>query len=106
MMIGSPSSHSATAARAMARFLRDVQRLVDAERPAGEADELRRSERLGAAAHPAQPLLHVQRGDVAADRRLGRLGQLDQLLHRRRQASPGRRDRMSRWRSFSCMLLP
>ena len=51
------------------------------ERPAGEADELRRSERLGAAAHAAQPLLHMQRSDVAPDRRLGRAGQLDQILH-------------------------
>ena len=40
-------------------------------------------QRLGAAAHAAQPPLDVQRGDVAPDRGLGGRGQLDQLLNRR-----------------------
>ena len=36
-------------------------------------------QRFGAAAHPAQLLLHVQRSDVAPDRRLGDVGQFDQF---------------------------
>ena len=62
-------------------LLVDVKRLVDAERPSGKADELRRRQRLGAAAHPAKALLHMQRGDIAADRGFGRTRQLDEFLY-------------------------
>ena len=66
----------------MARFCAALKRLVDGKGPAGQADELRRGDRLGAAAHPAQALLDMQGRDVAPDRRLGRVRQVDHLLHR------------------------
>ncbi|MNW17160.1 hypothetical protein D3C71_2162430 [compost metagenome] len=41
---------------------------------------MRRVDCLGAAAHTAQLLLHVECCDIAPDRRLGTVGQIDQLL--------------------------
>jgi hypothetical protein len=70
------------------RFPRDgallgsIERLVDGEGPAGKADELRRRYRLRTAAHPTQALLDMQGRDIAPDRRLGRIRQVDHLLHR------------------------
>jgi hypothetical protein len=49
---------------------------------AGQPYELRRRDRLGAAAHATQALLHVECSNIASDRRLGRFRQIDHLLHR------------------------
>ncbi|MCY1238449.1 hypothetical protein D9M72_511890 [compost metagenome] len=61
-------------------LLAGVQAFVDLERPTGKADELRRVDRLRAATHPAQLLLHMECRNVAPDRRLGTVGQIDQFL--------------------------
>jgi hypothetical protein len=63
-------------------LLLDVDGLADLERTPGDADELRRMQRLGAAAHAPQPPLKVQRGDVAPNRRFRRIGHGDQLADR------------------------
>ena len=63
----------------MARFCAMLMRFVDRERPAHEAALLRRVDRLGAAAHAAQPALHMQRRDIAADRRFRRARHFDEF---------------------------
>ncbi|MNL55157.1 hypothetical protein D3C87_1785420 [compost metagenome] len=59
-----------------------MQTLIDLEGPASQPDELRRIDRLGPAAHAPQPLLHVEGCNIAPDRRLGTVGQIDQFRHR------------------------
>ena len=65
MMIGSPSSQSSTAARAMACFCAMLIFSLT-KTAARQADKLRRRDRLGPAAHPAQLLSAMQ---VAMSRR-------------------------------------
>ena len=49
---------------------------------ARDADELRRMQRLRAAAHASEPPLNMKRGDVAPDRRLGGRRHRDKLPDR------------------------
>ncbi len=79
MMIASPSWHSSTAARAIARFcawLTDW--LCQNDRALKRAC---RMNRLGAAAHLAQAPLVGERGDIAPDRRLRSAGEFHDILH-------------------------